>query len=546
MKKFFVFLCVVSLLVSFCVFSASAAEILSAPEPDNLSGLAWLSNTKPLLGSEVSTLSLPAPGMGGGYNSSGFLTGFCYGQLGSSGLTSDFTQIYFRFLGPSWPSPSVIYSLGNLTSPTNLYISLFLGAFFHNFTSSPVDVSISYDTAYINRFKSSSSGISLSDTFVSNDVFYTVLVVSSSGDITNINSHSGNPSVPSSVSVPSGSTLLVCAQAGVSSPNSVDYSAIQASINSLSLVPSTLVSLSQFSLSSGSGLPVDFSGLSSSSGFLVYNWDYDRGNYSVPVDFRDLFCIMSRNQIWNPFYLSQILDFISSSNFNYFGLDNTWKSGSLSVAQSFTSYYLALIRDAINNLSSSSSSAFSSALSPVVSGLSSVSSAVSSSGSDIAAAVNQTTGAVQSNTAALVSSLQDGSKLLEDILEEVSKVPPMDQFESDYLQNFGSQLDTVEDMLGDGNKAFPNGGDTAGFLLDMSSGLLGNNSDVSMSDIQDGLSAVLSDPSSEESPWFFFSQDVADAMATQDAVGASEDDFDWENDLDAWIAELQRKDEALW
>lgn len=119
---------------------------------------------------------------------------------------------------------------------------------------------------------------------------------------------------------------------------------------------------------------------------------------------------------------------------------------------------------------------------------------------------------------------------------------PMRQFENNYLENFGDQIDKTEQALSPANPALPNGGDIGGFVDDISSGLGLSGSSFSSSDFQSATGAFSgAESTGAGGPWEFFTQGVADDLSG-DAPMSIDDDYD---PILAWFEQAERR-YALW
>lgn len=114
---------------------------------------------------------------------------------------------------------------------------------------------------------------------------------------------------------------------------------------------------------------------------------------------------------------------------------------------------------------------------------------------------------------------------------------PMEQFESDYLDNFEGQISQTESALSSSNPALPNGGDIGGFVSDVSDGLGLSGSSFNASDFNSATSGFSGSSSTGlGGPWEFFTQGVADDLAGDGP--SSIDDFD---PIIAWMEQAERR-----
>lgn len=156
--------------------------------------------------------------------------------------------------------------------------------------------------------------------------------------------------------------------------------------------------------------------------------------------------------------------------------------------------------------SSSMSTDYTSLLNQIISGETSIQSAISQ--------------LQQSNT----SGFNKIESALSKIEQATTQLSPMGQFESDYLQNFESQLNGVEDaLLGQGNSSLsglaPEGGDFVGFATDISDGFGFSGSAFNPSQLADAVNGLSgTDAFGVGGPWEFFSQSTADSLAGNSGV----------------------------
>lgn len=114
---------------------------------------------------------------------------------------------------------------------------------------------------------------------------------------------------------------------------------------------------------------------------------------------------------------------------------------------------------------------------------------------------------------------------------------PMEQFESDYLENFEGQISQTESALSSSNSALPNGGDVGGFVSDVSEGLGLSGNSFSSSDFNaatGGFTGV--DSIRVGGPWEFFTQGVAD-----DLSGDGPSTIDDIDPIIAWMEQAERR-----
>lgn len=114
----------------------------------------------------------------------------------------------------------------------------------------------------------------------------------------------------------------------------------------------------------------------------------------------------------------------------------------------------------------------------------------------------------------------------------------MEQFEEDYLENFGDQISKTEDFMSPTNSALPNDGDIAGFVQDIQDGLGLSGSSFNSTEFKDAMSGFTgSAATGPGGPWEFFTQAVADSLAGDtSSVGLADDDY-----IYAWLEEAQRR-----
>lgn len=127
---------------------------------------------------------------------------------------------------------------------------------------------------------------------------------------------------------------------------------------------------------------------------------------------------------------------------------------------------------------------------------------------------------------------------------------PMDQFESDYLQNFQSQIQGTEKYLGNGSSVVPDnfvsGSNGQPSVVDSITENIGLSSGaLNMTDFANAASSFSgSDSTGEGGMWQFFTQEVADDMATvSGAMFLSDFDIpsDFESELSKWIEDSERR-----
>lgn len=110
--------------------------------------------------------------------------------------------------------------------------------------------------------------------------------------------------------------------------------------------------------------------------------------------------------------------------------------------------------------------------------------------------------------------------VLNSIGSSVSQLSPMEQFENNYLDNFGGQISQAESAISPSNPALPNGGDIGGFMSDVSDGLGLSGSSFSASDLNDAAAGFSgADATAVGGPWEFFTQVVADDMSGDSPMG---------------------------
>lgn len=137
-----------------------------------------------------------------------------------------------------------------------------------------------------------------------------------------------------------------------------------------------------------------------------------------------------------------------------------------------------------------------------------------------------------SGSVATESTLSKILSSLSSLVGSVGGLTPLEQFESDYLDNFSDQLSKTEEALSPSNSALPNGGDIGGFIDDVSSGLGLSGSSFNPSEFESatsGFSGV--DSIGVGGPWEFFTQAVADDMAGDSPMSL---DLDYDPIL-AWL-----------
>lgn len=143
------------------------------------------------------------------------------------------------------------------------------------------------------------------------------------------------------------------------------------------------------------------------------------------------------------------------------------------------------------------------------------------------------------------STVQSLIPILERIASNTSSGSPslMEQFENDYLGNehISGQLDKAEQFISPSNPGLPNGGDVGGFAEQIQQGMGFNGSSFDSEKFQQATDAFKVDSTStgEGGMWWFFSQDVADSLAHDDASTVSDDDG--QSLQDAWVEQIKRR-----
>lgn len=119
----------------------------------------------------------------------------------------------------------------------------------------------------------------------------------------------------------------------------------------------------------------------------------------------------------------------------------------------------------------------------------------------------------------------------------------MDKFENDYLgdEHISGQLDKAQQFISPSNPGLPNGGDVGGFAEQIQNGMGFNGSSFDSEKFQQATDAFKVDSTStgEGGMWWFFSQDVADSLAHDDAATVSDDDG--QSLQDAWVEQIKRR-----
>lgn len=150
----------------------------------------------------------------------------------------------------------------------------------------------------------------------------------------------------------------------------------------------------------------------------------------------------------------------------------------------------------------------------------------------------------------LMASLNSISSKIDGLSGSLSGETPMDKFESDYLQNFQSQIQGSEKYLGNGSPVLPNnfvsGSNGQPSVVDSITENIGLSSGaLNMTDFANASSSFSgSDSTGEGGMWQFFTQEVADDMATvSGAMFMSDFDIpsDFESELSKWIEDSERR-----
>lgn len=132
---------------------------------------------------------------------------------------------------------------------------------------------------------------------------------------------------------------------------------------------------------------------------------------------------------------------------------------------------------------------------------------------------------------------------LDDLNSAAGTPSAMDKFENDYLGNehISGQLDKAEQFISPNNPGLPNGGDVGGFAEQIQNGMGFNGSSFDSEKFQQATDAFKVDSTStgEGGMWWFFSQDVADSLAHDDAATVSDDDG--QSLQDAWVEQIKRR-----
>lgn len=144
----------------------------------------------------------------------------------------------------------------------------------------------------------------------------------------------------------------------------------------------------------------------------------------------------------------------------------------------------------------------------------------------------------------LESTQQKIVSLLESLNVTLGTPSAMEKFEEEYLEKQKDNIDIVEDMLDpETNESMPDGG-AAQFAQDMTDSLVGKASQNFSFDkftaVNDNYNQSLSDPSSDDSLFHFFSAETASEMET---VSPADDDgiiYDMDA-VEAWLNEAQRR-----
>lgn len=127
---------------------------------------------------------------------------------------------------------------------------------------------------------------------------------------------------------------------------------------------------------------------------------------------------------------------------------------------------------------------------------------------------------------------------LQSIGSSLGELSPMEQFENNYLENFGDQISQAEHAISPSNPALPNGGDIGGFIGDVTSGLGLSGSSFSASDLNEAASGFSgSNATAPGGPWEFFTQGVSDSLSG-DAPMSIDDDYD---PILSWLEESERR-----
>lgn len=126
------------------------------------------------------------------------------------------------------------------------------------------------------------------------------------------------------------------------------------------------------------------------------------------------------------------------------------------------------------------------------------------------------------------STLQSILSKMNSIESAVSGLTPMQQFENDYLENFEGQISQAESAISSSNPALPNGGDVGGFVSGLQDGLGVSGDSFSMSDFNNAVGSFSGSAStSEDGPWWFFSEEVAQDMSGDVSTFDLDDSWFW-------------------
>nr|CRY94836.1 hypothetical protein [uncultured prokaryote] len=128
------------------------------------------------------------------------------------------------------------------------------------------------------------------------------------------------------------------------------------------------------------------------------------------------------------------------------------------------------------------------------------------------------------------------------VKDSVSQQSPMDKFESDYIQNFDNQLTKTEEYIGSDSPVIPgnfvtSGSDGSPSMVDsLKDGMGLSNSSFDSQAFQDASQAFSGpDSTSEGGMWWFFTQEIADALEATNSNSREGDT------VDSWISDSDRR-----